>query len=519
MLFNVAPYCDAYWATDLSKTAIERAGRIAVKRGLDHVTLMNRPGHRFDDIPIQSFDLVVINSVIQYFSGVDYLLNVLKGAVQAVRDGGEVFIGDVRSLPLLQAYHASVQLFQSDDETSRDQLVKRVQSKLTQEEELVIAPDFFVALGKECDRVQGVELRSKQGVLPNEMSKFRYDVVLKIGAPSKAETTSNFRMSDQVAQALSADLAILAWIQGEGEESNVGEFRRSMEARSFSNRPSVTPVTTSDFVQGPCTRFVNNPMWEKIGRELVPDLRQFLGAALPDYMTPSSFIALESMPLTPQGKIHRKLLPAPADDRREIVESYVPPVTETEEKMADIWSSVLALKRVGLDDHFFALGGHSLLATQLVSRIRESFQVELPLHQLFEFPTIRELLVAIELESNETSHQDSILPTIVPRPSGDPITASFAQERLWFIDRLEGPGSVYSMPGVIKIEGGIRESILDNALATIIQRHESLRMIFPELNGKIHVRLLPPYRVLEIVETAGNVESTRQLHEAMATPF
>ncbi|MBT5927129.1 MAG: AMP-binding protein, partial [Verrucomicrobia bacterium] len=517
LLFNVAPQCEEYWATDLSATAIQRAQRIAVKKGLNHVTLMNRPGHLFEGIPTGSFDLVIINSVIQYFGGMDYLVKVLAGAKEVVRDGGAVFVGDVRSLPLLPAYHASVQLFQASGDRTRDQLGKIVQSKIALEEELVIAPEFFQALSEEWDGISRVQLRTRRGVLANEMSKFRYDVLLSIGDQDAALSNICYQMSDEIARALSVDLCALDWIHGAGEGETVGEFLAHLETKEFSKPPAVTPVTVSDKRGGPWTRYANNPMWEKIGRQLAPELRQCLSDSLPDYMIPSAFIALESMPLTPQGKIHRQRLPAPKDDRREVTESYVAPASDNENSMVEIWSTVLGIKRVGLQDNFFELGGHSLLATQLVSRIRKSFKLELPLHKLFECPTIRDLLV--EIEGMSGGGEDAMLPVIHPRGDKEPMMASFAQERLWFIDRLEGPGCVYSMPGVLQISGDIDVLILENALKSIVSRHESLRMIFPERDGRIQVELLAPYVVLETVEAGNDSEARHRLQEAMEAPF
>jgi acyl carrier protein len=122
---------------------------------------------------------------------------------------------------------------------------------------------------------------------------------------------------------------------------------------------------------------------------------------LPEYMVPSAFVTLEALPLTPNGKVDRRALPAPEGDRPELEEAYAAPGTPTEEMLAGIWAQVLRLDRVGVHDNFFELGGHSLLATQVVSRLRKSFQRELPIRWLFEAPTVAEFAARVETAESE----------------------------------------------------------------------------------------------------------------------
>src|SRR5262249_40430762 len=129
---------------------------------------------------------------------------------------------------------------------------------------------------------------------------------------------------------------------------------------------------------------------------LLPDVRKFLQERLPDYLVPSALIMLEELPLTPNGKVDRRALPAPDRYRPELETQYAAPRTQSEEVVARIWAEVLGLERVGIHDQFFAeLGGHSLLATQLISRVRDAFQVELPLRAIFEKPTVAGLTSVI----------------------------------------------------------------------------------------------------------------------------
>ncbi|MGH2709022.1 MAG: phosphopantetheine-binding protein, partial [Actinomycetota bacterium] len=165
----------------------------------------------------------------------------------------------------------------------------------------------------------------------------------------------------------------------------------------------------------------------------MPQLRGFVQAKLPDYMVPSALVFLDVLPLTPSGKLNRRALPAP--EGRGVEEGYVPPRTPTEELLAGIWAEVLRQERVGRHDNFFALGGHSLVAIQVVSRVRDTFGVELPVRCVFESPTVAELSAAVEAARGE---QRPALPPIEPLSREGALRLSFAQERLWFLDHLEG---------------------------------------------------------------------------------
>ncbi|MCP4263628.1 MAG: non-ribosomal peptide synthetase, partial [Planctomycetes bacterium] len=142
--------------------------------------------------------------------------------------------------------------------------------------------------------------------------------------------------------------------------------------------------------------YANNPLHRKLGRKVVPILRKYLQAQLPEYMVPSAFVMLESIPLTPNGKVDRRALPDPESAFQTLEESYVAPQTATEESLTTIWAEVLGLPKIGISDNFFEAGGHSLLATQVISQIRETFEMELPLRLMFEKTTVAELAESID---------------------------------------------------------------------------------------------------------------------------
>ncbi|MGJ5629727.1 non-ribosomal peptide synthase/polyketide synthase [Nostoc sp. CALU 1950] len=211
------------------------------------------------------------------------------------------------------------------------------------------------------------------------------------------------------------------------------------------------------------------------------EIRQFLKAKLPDYMIPSAIVILESFPLTPNGKVDRRALPKPDLDTA-LLEKYVAPRTPVEEMLALLWAQVLKVEQVGIYDNFFELGGHSLLATQLVSRIRTSFKIELPLRELFAASTITELAPFIQ----QLQQQDLEIaaPPILRRAENVNLPLSYAQQRLWFLDQFEPNSASYNIPFGLRLVGTLNVAALEQSLIEIIYRHEALRTNFVTVDGQ-----------------------------------
>ncbi len=220
-------------------------------------------------------------------------------------------------------------------------------------------------------------------------------------------------------------------------------------------------------------------------REPVPtttDLRKFLAEKLPEHMVPAIFVLLSAFPLLPNGKIDRRALRLSERTRPELDNAFVAPRGPVEELLAEIWSQILDIELVGIDDDFFALGGHSLLATQLMSRVREAFQVEIPLRRLFEAPTVAGL--AESIEAARQAGQSLLAPPILPVPRNDDLPLSFAQQRLWFFDQLAPELSAYNLPAAVRLKGPLNLPALEQSINEIIKRHESLRTTFGKVDGR-----------------------------------
>ncbi len=250
-------------------------------------------------------------------------------------------------------------------------------------------------------------------------------------------------------------------------------------------------------------------------------LRAHLSASLPEYMVPAALVVLPELPLTPNGKVDRRALPAPEPASGE---EYAAPRTPTEEVLAGIWAQVLGVERVGRDAGFFALGGHSLLATRVVSRLREALRVEVPLRALFEAPTVAGLAGRIDALLREGAGTDA--PPLVPVPRDRPLPLSFAQQRLWFLDRLEPGSTAYNVPRALRLRGALDAGVLGRVLAEIVRRHEALRTVFGEVAGEpvqsVHAAGAAPLAVVDLAglpEGGREAEARRWVEEEARRPF
>ncbi|WP_144172979.1 non-ribosomal peptide synthetase [Pseudomonas sp. Kh13] len=233
-------------------------------------------------------------------------------------------------------------------------------------------------------------------------------------------------------------------------------------------------------------------------------LSAYLGKQLAAYMVPARWLNLAQLPLNANGKVDRRALAAldlPLAEQGQ--EQHVAPRTETEKVLAELWQDILGVDSVGVHDDFFAIGGHSLLATQVLSRIRRRLQVNLPLRILFEGGTLEQLAQAVDRQrdaqtgldcDNGSEHE------IVPVSRDQSLPLSFAQQRLWFLDRFEGPSAAYNMGSVVRLRGALDIGALQAALQSLLERHESLRTAF-QLKGDQPCQIISPAPTVELTPT------------------
>jgi amino acid adenylation domain-containing protein len=242
-------------------------------------------------------------------------------------------------------------------------------------------------------------------------------------------------------------------------------------------------------------------------RSSTSELRVFLKNKLPEYMVPSTFVLLKKLPLTPNGKVDRLALPAPDTARPDLEDVFVAPRTPVEKLLAKIWSEVLRLEQVGIHDNFFNLGGHSLLATQVMSRLQDSFDVDLALRDLFDMPTIATLAMTIAQRLAQTiTELEQLSPKEpAPRPkithqSRDSyiFPLSFAQQRLWFLEQLTPGNPFYNQSVAIRLTGDLNLTALEQTFNEIIRRHEVLRTTFTIFEEQ-PVQIIAPTLALKLL--------------------
>ncbi|HYH79361.1 MAG TPA: amino acid adenylation domain-containing protein, partial [Longimicrobium sp.] len=255
----------------------------------------------------------------------------------------------------------------------------------------------------------------------------------------------------------------------------------------------------------------------------VDALRVHLAGQLPDYMVPGAFVTLDALPLSPNGKVDRRALPAP--ERPVVDDADAAPRTQAEEVLAAIWCEVLGVERIGAEDNFFELGGHSLSATRLVSRARAAFGVELPLRAIFEEQTVRAQAARVDALRGAAAEPEA--PPIVPVPRDGELPLSFAQQRLWFIDQLDPGSAAYNVPVALRLRGRLDADALAWAISEVSTRHEVLRTTFRAgANGEpVQVIADPAPVPLAMADLSGfaaaerEAEVERRVRDEAARPF
>jgi amino acid adenylation domain-containing protein len=445
LLTRLAADCKSYVGVDFSREVIQQLENyLSQREDLRHVLLRQGLAHELSFAPDNSFDMVVLNSVVQYFPSVDYLMQVLMEAVRVTCSGGHIFVGDVRNLLLQDAYYASVQLHKAPPGTPLEDLRQGVAHARHNEKELLVDPALFQELVHRWKKPGRVEMSLKPGAYDNELSCFRYNVLLSMSAKQTEMTPQCWLSWDKagvwrkelerlltsqpdreiglrsfqdrrVAKSIDAVRLLqdssgalltatqlqeaIAEVHGEGPHQVAQLAQRLGVGFSWQHfgadgiydiifNPQYQEITGRQ--EKPFSyyrRFGNAPAQNMLIKQLEQGLQKYLRESLPAYMVPSAIVALPSWPLTANGKVDRAALPMPDRHNAE----YSPPETTIEEGLAQIWAGILGQARVGIDDNFFDLGGHSLLVAKVRMKIRDKLNCDIPIIDFFTYPTIRAL--------------------------------------------------------------------------------------------------------------------------------
>ncbi|MHC9297516.1 amino acid adenylation domain-containing protein, partial [Mycobacterium sp. LTG2003] len=542
MLSQIAPACQEYWGTDFSAPTIAKLqAAVAEQSWGERVHLLSQPAHVTDSLPQGRFDLVLINSVVQYFPSAAYLTDVIDKAMELLIPGGTLFVGDVRNQRLQSAFQTGIALARSGPSTDTDDVRQRIQRAILSEHELLLAPEFFTLLAAEHPSVAGVAIQVKRGVADNELTRYRYDVIIHKTPTSmcSAAAAASWAWTDcadlsglhdvlrtqrpamvrvsaipqagviadvAVDQALGAGLSLAeALAHADAARTNevvvtpellyrLGEDAGYRVAVTWGVKPGTLDavfvvrdhehaLALTDLYLPPADSrqrggYANDPRTNA----KLSAVRQWLIERLPEYMVPTQVVVLTEFPLTSSGKIDRRALPEPTF----AASSFRAPQTDTEKIVAEVFTEVLGLGRAGLDDDFFALGGDSLIAIRVSARLQAALGRHVPVRYLFDAPTIGGLADHLERHRNGASRPPL---TVKQRPAVLPL--SYAQQRLWFLEQLQGPSPIYNMAVALRLQGRLNADALGAAFLDVIARQESLRTQFAMVDGVPRQKVVP----------------------------
>ncbi|MBK3634961.1 amino acid adenylation domain-containing protein, partial [Streptomyces sp. MBT97] len=536
LLSRLAPDCEEYWGTDLSEEAVRalRTQVSAVAGLADRVTLLARPAHDLTGLPAGRFDTIVVNSVVQYFPGGDYLTGVLRAAAALLAPGGALFVGDVRNLRLLRTLSAAVESGRMRDggdaaQADKEALRAAVDRALAWEGELLVDPDYFTALdGLTAD------IRVKRGAHHNELTRYRYDVVLRPGADRAgdagtpespwpalgsvpaldallAEGPDRVRITGIPNARLADDLAALDALHDSSRPATASHgvdpeslhdsaARHGYEATLTWNGDAEDGSLDALFAPAGSGRAVryrpgggrpptNRPAPFRTVGALMTALRRHATAALPDYMVPAAFVPLDRLPVTPSGKLDAAALPVPDLTRTRTGRD---PGTDRERLLCELYARALRVPSVSVDDDFFALGGDSIVAVQLLVLARRA-GLELTPRDVFRHRTVAELAgVARTAAADRTDDSAAGVPWRTPTDEEllflqgesalrieETLPLGPLQEGFFFHALMDGAEhDAYVVQQVVELTGPVDGALLRRAAQRLLDRHAPLRACF-----------------------------------------
>jgi amino acid adenylation domain-containing protein len=459
-LLRLVNEVDEYWGLDFSKVAIDALDQHVKTSGLSSpgLKLFIRNLDQLGDLPPGHFDTIILNTVVQYFPDAAYLQKVLEGAVRASAPNARIYIGDMESLALLECRHTSERLRRAASGQSATELRQLVAQRMAHENELAAEPALFRALQEKIPAIKHVEVQLRRGKIRNEIAQFHYDVVLHLGEGNGVQSAPQWQegAGDSLADItaclsahpnevigfrgvpnarLQQDLRAVDALRAAADNLTVEELQKQLasmpagiepealwdlgaaQGRAATVQPSANgSLATLDVIfapagagsaepkivewQGaadrPASAYVNEPFIESADKPLVTDLRALLEKSLPEYMVPTFFEILPTLPKTPNGKINRKALPKPSGHAVTADKPYAAPRNPVEAKLAEVWQQVLGREKVGINDNIFEIGGDSLLIFQITARAGQ-LGIPLSLRQVFQLRTIAELSAALNM--------------------------------------------------------------------------------------------------------------------------
>src|SRR5215213_6974498 len=548
LLFRLAGECEHYCGVDFSQVALDFVQQHVDKRAWRHVTLLRQTADDFTAFEPRSFDTVILNSVAQYFPALDYLTKVLEQAVEAVAPGGTIYVGDVRSLPLLEAFHASVELYRAPSSQTVERLAQRVSKSVVEEGELVIDPAYFHALKERLPQISQVQVLPKRGWAHNELTRFRYHVVINIGEPAQRVVEVDWRdwRREQFSLAMLREtlqqdrpevlgLSAVPNARLAGEVKTLAELTgedRSLTAAELRNRVLEEPgIEPDELLQlGDEFPYLVDLSWSEHGADGAFDVllrrKDTVWATLPPRELELFTTAIVSKPwnayathprqqrlarqlpsqLRPflQEKLPDYMVPSafillnelPLDPNGKIDRRALPAPERAQPELEEGFVS----PRTPTEELLAGVWAE-LLGMEQVG-IHENF-FDLGGHSLLVTQVVSRIRNLFQTEiSFRVFFQNATIATLaaeidllradsqLPAPAIEPVTRdkplplSFAQQRLWFLHQLAESNPFYNMPSVLQISGALDVAVLEQTFNEVIRRHESLRTSFRVIEGE-----------------------------------
>ncbi len=510
ILSQIAPEVAVYDATDISARAVARIQALCdANHALRHVRVERREADDPGPMANGTYDLIILNSVVQYFPSLAYLRRVLARLAPALAAGGAIFFGDIRNLRLAHTLHAAIQAFRAPPHRLAADVAARAAQSLRDDEELYLDPAAFAALIEDIPGLCSAQVFLKDGRYRNELNAFRYQVLLD-GRPSASPPLQlngdGFGLEDILAHLpgqdpilitglrdarTSADVMLTDWL-GPAQTQPISQWngtadpkaidpadildgigRRGLnvqllpgpkagEMQALIYRGSEVPAVAIPPI-GPLS---NTPLFGKYRRVLVERLRVRLRDSLPEYMMPTAFVVLERLPLTPNGKIDRRALPPPERIAPTATSSPGLPQTPAETALAAIWCAVLRLDSVGRDDNFFEIGGDSISSVQVIAKARE-IGLALTPQDIFKNQTVGTLARAALPGERAAVSQESATGTAPATPI-----------QHWFAEHIGFAPHHFNQSIFVALEPDCPPEIVSAAVAALHEMHDALTARF-----------------------------------------
>ncbi len=566
LLWRLAPQCSEYIGTDFSQAVIEYLRYWQTQlSGFEHVQLLHQEANQFSSLGTQQFDTIIINSVVQYFPSLDYLQQVITNALSHLVPGGHLFLGDIRNYLLLNDFHTTVLLAQASTPLTPEQLAWQRTQNVERETELLIDPTYFGTLPTQYPQINQVKVWPKRGQDRNELTCFRYDVITQThNLISSSNEEKNEAITPVIYDWESLDFNIMQLPQRLTECSQAIKICRvpnqrlktsGLDPELFwewsTNLPYQVEVSwlntdlegsyeviftpnsqttlaaqlrttglTSLNAHSPDSlsprfptdkRYANTPWQAKLERHLIPQLRKFLQDRLPDYLVPTAIVKLDRLPLTVNGKVDKRALPAPPKTRAILDCDYLAPQTVVQQHLAHIWQTVLGIEEpIGIQDNFFELGGDSLKVIQVINRAKD-FQLNLSFEQFFKYPTIAELVIHLSpfespLEIGPDLSQTTTDQSAIQTYPLSPLQAGM----LYHILREETSTGMYLIQFLLDLQGAVNPHHFSQACQAICNRHPALRSSFHWQGRQQPVQVVHPEVEIQVSQQDWRSRSASQ---------